>query len=376
MYVSHFELSGRPFQLTADPRFYFESATHRKAMSYLGYGLAQGEGFIVITGDEGAGKSTLVGHLMATIDPQRLTAVKIVSHDMDGESLLRRAAHAFGIATDGVEKRHVLSRLEAFMHHQARAGRRSLLIVDEAQALSLDALEALRQLSNYQLGGQSLVQIFLLGRTGFRDFVMGHDALEMLRQRIIASHHLDTLQAEEIRPYLEHRLKVAGWMGRPSFAPQALALLGQTSGGVPSRLNILAGKAMECAAQAGTDWIDGVIVQQACALLGETPAVIQADELIVADALPEPAQSPVEAEQSIEPPLADVEAMRAEVRSLRAAAEAVRASDPMPEDLADRLCQIETRLAEQDDMLRQILGKLLEWMEKDAAGAPVSHRAA
>ncbi|MBO9580068.1 MAG: general secretion pathway protein, partial [Sphingobium sp.] len=104
MYTSYYKLTGRPFQLTPDPRFYFESATHRKAMSYLGYGLAQGEGLIVITGDIGAGKTTLVAHLMATIDPKRLTAVKIAASEMDGDTALRLAAHAFGIDTDGADR--------------------------------------------------------------------------------------------------------------------------------------------------------------------------------------------------------------------------------------------------------------------------------
>jgi type II secretory pathway predicted ATPase ExeA len=391
MYVSHFELSGRPFQQTADARFYFESATHRKAMSYLGYGLAQGEGFIVITGDEGSGKSTLVAQLMATIDPQRLTAVRIDCCDLDGENLLRRTAQAFGIATDDVERRHVLSRIEAYMHHQARAGRRSLLIVDEAQALSLDALEALRQLSNFQLGGQSLVQIFLLGLTEFRNLVRNTPDLEALRQRIIASHHLEPLQAEEIRPYLEHRLKVAGWLGRPAFAPQAVALLAEVSGGVPSQLNIVASKVLECAAMAGTDWIDGMIVSDACGQLGAALSVPDlADD---APAMPQLGADRSAAQAGSEPREADgagpapdgadIKSMRAEVHSMRAAiGEAADRPDPVSADrpdlemLAERLDRVEARLTEQEALLRQILGKLLEWMDREGAGAAVSHRAA
>ena len=104
MYDQFYGFTGRPFQLTPDPHFYFESGTHRKAMSYLGYGLAQGEGFIVITGDVGAGKTTLVGHLMNTIDPSRLTAVKLVSTQVEGDDLLRLVAEQFGIEWEGQSK--------------------------------------------------------------------------------------------------------------------------------------------------------------------------------------------------------------------------------------------------------------------------------
>lgn len=128
MYDQYYGLQSRPFQLTPDPHYYFESATHRKALSYLGYGLAQGEGFIVITGDIGAGKTTLVGHLMQTIDPARLTAVKIVSTQVGGDDMLRLAAQSFGLATDGLSKAVTLQKVEAFLHGQARAGRRTLQI--------------------------------------------------------------------------------------------------------------------------------------------------------------------------------------------------------------------------------------------------------
>ncbi|HKX23160.1 MAG TPA: AAA family ATPase, partial [Rhizorhapis sp.] len=217
MYDQFYGLTGRPFQLTPDPHFYFESTTHRKAMSYLGYGLAQGEGFIVITGDIGAGKTTLVGHLMATIDSARLTAAKIVSTQVDGDDILRLAAQAFGVSADGADKAVLLGRIEIWLHEQARSGRRSLLIVDEAQNLPISALEELRMLSNFQLGGQALLQIFLLGQPEFRDTLRISPALEQLRQRVIATHHLDPMMPNEVEPYILHRLSLVGWNGNPQF---------------------------------------------------------------------------------------------------------------------------------------------------------------
>src|ERR1700761_6119603 len=152
MYESHYGFSGRPFQLAPDARFWFESKTHRAAMAYLGYGLAQGEGFIVITGDVGAGKTTLVGHLLGQVDRQRLNAIRIVSTQVEGEDMLRLTAQALGLGTEGLEKAQLLDRIERTLRQLAAEGRRTLLIVDEAQNLPVSALEELRMLSNFQAG--------------------------------------------------------------------------------------------------------------------------------------------------------------------------------------------------------------------------------
>jgi general secretion pathway protein A len=239
MYDQFYGFTGRPFQLTPDPAFYFESGTHRKAMSYLGYGLAQGEGFIVITGDVGAGKTTLVGHLMNTIDPNRLTAVKLVSTQVEGDDLLRLVAEQFGIEWEGQSKAELLRAMEQYLREQARAGRRTLLIVDEGQNLAISALEELRMLSNFQLGGHSLLQIFLLGQPEFRQTLFHSPTLEQLRQRVIATHHLDPMEPEEVEPYILHRLGKVGWTGNPSFSPDSFELMYDYSEGVPRKLNVL-----------------------------------------------------------------------------------------------------------------------------------------
>src|SRR5687768_7443564 len=158
MYTDHYGLAERPFQLTPDARYWYESRTHKKAMAYLGYGLAQGEGFIVITGEVGAGKSTLAAHLMATIDTERLNLVSIVSTQVEGDDMLRLAAQGMGISVHGLHKAELLEAIEQHLANEGRRGKRTLLIVDEAQNLSHSALEELRMLSNFQSHGRAYLQ--------------------------------------------------------------------------------------------------------------------------------------------------------------------------------------------------------------------------
>src|SRR3954467_5895749 len=239
MYTDRYGLSGQPFQLTPDARFWFDSRTHRKAMAYLGYGLAQGEGFIVVTGEVGAGKSTLVAHLLATIDRERLNAISLVSTQVEGDDMLRLVAQGLGLTVAGQEKAQLLDSVEHRLEDEARRGRRTLLVVDEAQNLPVSALEELRMLSNFTSQGRALIQIFLLGQPEFRDRVAGDDSLAQPRQRVIASHHLEAMEANEVEPYLVHRLAVAGWQGRPGFEPEAFASLYRHSGGGPRQVNPL-----------------------------------------------------------------------------------------------------------------------------------------
>src|SRR3954470_17554249 len=161
MYTDHYGLAERPFQLTPDARYWFESRTHKKAMAYLGYGLAQGEGFIVITGEIGAGKSTLVAHLMATIDRERLNAISLVSTQVEGDDMLRLDAQGLGLATGGVMKAQLLDRVERRLPQQASRGKRTLRLLDEAQTLPTSGLEERRMLSNFTSQGRALIQIFL-----------------------------------------------------------------------------------------------------------------------------------------------------------------------------------------------------------------------
>jgi len=376
MYDDHYGLSGRPFALTPDPKFWFDTATHRKAMAYLGYGLSQGEGFIVITGDVGAGKTTLVGHLMATIDRERLHVIKLVSSQVDGDDLLRIVATGLGVETAGLMKAQLLVAVERGLHAVARSGRRTLLIVDEAQALHTGALEELRMLSNFQAGGHALLQIFLLGQPEFRAALHGSDRLEQLRQRVIAMHHLDPMGAEEVEPYVLHRMSLVGWNGRPKFTPDAFAALYRGSDGVPRRLNQLAGRVLLFGAIEQIDVIDAKVVDAVIAdITGDMPApTTPAPRPVVAAPAPAPEPEIVAAPEPIEAskPVATRE-------PLAAVEPAAPANDPKPASIEiahDRFAAIETRLEEQDAALRRVLALLVDWVEGNEAAAARGGRAA
>ncbi len=297
MYDQHYGLSGRPFQLTPDPRFWFDTATHKKAMAYLGYGLSQGEGFIVITGDIGAGKTTLVGHLVDTVDAERLNVVRIVSTQIDASDLLHTVCAGLGLDAGGMNKAQMLGQIERGLHAIARGGRRTLLIVDEAQALPVDSLEELRMLSNFQSGGHALLQIFLLGQPEFRE-KLGDAGLEQLRQRVIAMHHLGPMEADELEPYLIHRLTVVGWDGRPRFKTDALATIYAWSGGIPRRINQLVSRVLLHGAIEGIDTFTAADVMAVVTDLdGDGMAgasVPQVDEPMVVEAAPEAEVADVE----------------------------------------------------------------------------------
>ena len=266
MYIEHFGLTGQPFQLTPDARFWFESRTHKKAMAYLGYGLAQGEGFIVITGEIGAGKSTLAAHLQDSIDRARLNAVSLVSTQVEGDDMLRLAAQGLGVAVRGVEKAALLDAVEQRLDEEVRAGKRNLLIVDEAQNLSISALEELRMLSNFQVRGRALLQILLLGQPEFRE-KLASPSLEQLRQRVIATHHLEAMGADELLAYMLHRLSLVGWQGKPDFDADAFDAIHASTGGIPRRVNKLANRLLLHAAVGNLERIEADDVRAVAAEL-------------------------------------------------------------------------------------------------------------
>jgi general secretion pathway protein A len=238
MYQSFYKLTGKPFQLNPDPSFYFASRGHKRAMSYLEYGLHQGEGFIVITGEIGAGKTTLVKNLFRRVDPNSYVAAQLVSTQLDADDTLRLIAAAFGLKHEEQSKAVLLKRLEEYLLSVHKQGRRALLVVDEAQNLTPRAVEELRMLSNFQAGEKSLLQSFLLGQPEFRYTLQG-EGMQQLRQRIIASYHLGPMDEGETRAYIEHRMRTVGWDADPEFGEDCFAPIYAYTGGIPRRINTL-----------------------------------------------------------------------------------------------------------------------------------------
>ncbi|NLS26998.1 hypothetical protein S2M10_19880 [Sphingomonas sp. S2M10] len=338
MMEDHYGLRGRPFQLTPDPRFWFDTATHGKAMAYLGYGLSQGEGFVVITGDPGAGKTTLLGHLLAELDGERLNVIKIVSTHLRADDLLRLVAQGLGLPGDDVSKASLLLAIERGLNDIARAGRRTLLVVDEAQALPGESLDELRMLSNFQAGGYPLLQIFLLGQPEFR-LVLQQPAFEQLRQRVIAMHHLAPMEVEEVESYLMHRLTLVGWNGRPRFTADAMAAMHRWSGGIPRRLNQLASRVLLYGA---VEQIENFGAPDVAAVIED----IEQEDVI--EAAPDPAPEAVAARPGRVAELRAVPQGSAEARALER-----------------RVAELEAQVASQSDALRRVLSLLVDWVEKD-----------
>ena len=242
MYESYYGLKSKPFQLTPDPAFFFASKWHKRAMSYLQYGISQAEGFIVITGDIGTGKTTVANSLLEEIEDD-IAAAQIVTPKLTPDELVKMVAAKFEIATEGLSKADILKKLETFLYDLAKAGRRALLLVDEAQNLPLESIEELRMLSNFQRNGKPLIQSFLLGQEELKAILRAPN-MEQFRQRIVASCHLVPLTLEECKEYIKYRLTNAGWNGTELFSDEAYDSIFAFTRGIPRKVNTLMDRVM------------------------------------------------------------------------------------------------------------------------------------
>ncbi|MFT2092545.1 XrtA/PEP-CTERM system-associated ATPase [Paraglaciecola sp. 2405UD69-4] len=237
MYESFYGLKSKPFQLTPDPSFFFGSKWHKRAMSYLQYGLSQAEGFIVITGDIGTGKTTIANSLLDDMQ-EDIVAAQIVSPKLSPDELVKMVASKFNVAVKGSSKTDILNDLELYLMDLHKEGKRALLLVDEAQNLPLETIEELRMLSNFQAAGKPLLQSFLLGQEELQPILRAPN-MEQFRQRIVASCHLAPLTAPECQAYIEYRMQHAGWSGETLFSEGAYERIYQFTHGVPRKINTL-----------------------------------------------------------------------------------------------------------------------------------------
>jgi general secretion pathway protein A len=237
MYDQFYNLTAEPFRMSPDHRFCYKHTQYAKAMAYMAYAFMRGEGFVLITGNPGTGKTTLVGNLIESIADKNVTVGNLVSTQLAADDLLRMVAFSFGIEVEGAEKSLVLQRLTTKFIDLCVEGGRALLIVDEAQDLSPAALEELRLLTNLQRDGNPLLQIFLLGQSELRDLVHS-PGLEQVHQRIVAASHLEALKETEARAYVEHRLTSVGWENDPEISAAVYPVIFKFSEGVPRRINL------------------------------------------------------------------------------------------------------------------------------------------
>jgi putative secretion ATPase (PEP-CTERM system associated) len=243
MYEAFYGLSAKPFQLNPDPSFYFASKQHRRAKAYLEYGVSRNEGFIVITGEIGAGKTMVLRSLIEGLNGSNVITGHLVTTQLGAEDTLRMVGAAFGFRVKDVPKSELLITLEAFLISQTSKGKRCLLIVDEAQNLTPRAVEELRMLSNFQFGNQALLQSFLVGQPEFRE-ILQRPEMEQFRQRVAATCHIGPLDADETRQYIEHRLKCAGHAEPGLFDEAAVAGIFKASDGIPRRINAICDRMM------------------------------------------------------------------------------------------------------------------------------------
>lgn len=238
MYEHFFNLKAEPFRLSPDHRFCYSHTQYAKAKAYMAYAFMRAEGFVMVTGEPGTGKTTLIGDLVESLADENVAVAKLVSTQLAADDLLRMVAFAFDLPADIVEKSSILQHLSARFLGLHREGGRALLIVDEAQDLTAMAMEELRLLTNLQQDGQPLLQIFLLGQPELRELIHAQ-GLEQVHQRIIATSHLQALKEDETRAYVEHRLRVVGWCNDPAISTAVFPIIYQFSEGVPRRINLI-----------------------------------------------------------------------------------------------------------------------------------------
>ena len=238
MYDGFYNLSKKPFQLSADSEFFFNSVVHKRALAYMRYGLAQGEGFVVVTGKPGTGKTMLVKELVNSLDNDNITIGIMVSSQVGADDLLKIISATFGLSYEGEDKSTLLTRIERFFINQSMEGKRVLMIVDEAQNLPKDSLEELRMLSNFEISGKSLFQTFLVGQQQLGETLFLPE-MEQLRQRIVATYQLKPLNEEETKSYILFRLEKAGWQKTPQFDDDVFNEICSYSQGIPRRINTL-----------------------------------------------------------------------------------------------------------------------------------------
>lgn len=242
MYLEFYGLTEPPFSITPNPRYLFYSAKHREALNHLLYGIRERKGFVQLTGEVGAGKTTLCRAMLDQLG-KNFTAALILNPVLDAEQLMKAIAMEFCLNVKGLDKLETMAAINLFLLAQAEHGRDTVLVIDEAQNLTPELLEEVRLLSNLETDDRKLLQIVLLGQPELRDR-LNDPGLRQLRQRITVRYHLAPLRRNELGPYVEHRLRVSGSQRPPVFTRPALWRIFSYTEGVPRLVNALGDKCL------------------------------------------------------------------------------------------------------------------------------------
>lgn len=277
MYDGFYNLTQKPFQLSADPDFFFQSSVHKRALAYMQYGLTQGEGFVLVTGTPGTGKTMLVKSLIKNLNKDKLLVGLMMTSQVGPEDTLRMVASTFGFQYLHNDKASLLNSFEKFIVEKAREGRRLLLIVDEAQNLPKQSLEELRMLTNLDVNGVSVFQVFLVGQSELKRTIYSPD-MEQLKQRIVSTYQLDPLDLDETRDYILFRLNTAGWQGKPEFSPSVFEVIHEFSAGIPRRINSICDRLMLFGYLEELSVLDGEAVKNVIAEVKEEMFLEDRDE--------------------------------------------------------------------------------------------------
>lgn len=261
MYLEYYGLTEPPFDITPNPRFLFYSAKHREAFNHLLYGIRERKGFVQLTGEVGAGKTTLCRAMLEQLDGQFSTAL-ILNPVMSANELMQAIAMEFGLKVNGLDRLNTVNVINQFLLHQVEQHKDTVLIIDEAQDLTDDLLEQVRLLSNLETDNRKLLQIVLMGQPELRDRLNNHK-LRQLRQRITVRYHLMPLSRFEVSHYIQHRLEVSGAKGAPYFTRPALWRVHGYSKGIPRLVNALCDKALLAGFVQQTDRITWSMVGRA-----------------------------------------------------------------------------------------------------------------
>lgn len=267
MYCKYYGFKERPFNVTSDPAFFFSSRKHQEALSHLLYGVTQRKGIIVLTGEIGTGKTTLCRFFLEHLGPDTKTAF-ILNPYLSEIQLLEAIMKDFGLATGDRARLTYVWEFNKFLLSQAQAGNNVVLIIDESQNLKPRQLEQIRLLSNLETEKDKLMQIVLVGQPELSRKLDLYD-LRQLRQRVMVNFHISPLDNDQIKDYINHRMKVAGSNGRVSFSDEAVKVAGDFSCGTPRLINILCDRALLAAFVRESDIIDGGIIKAAAAELNQ-----------------------------------------------------------------------------------------------------------